>query len=89
MKPGAPDEVWLVLDATVGQNGLRQAAAFNEQLGLTGLIITKLDGTAKGGVLIPIVMELGVSVRFTGTGEALDDIEHFDPQDYAKALFED
>ena len=89
VKSGAPDEVWLVLDATVGQNGLRQAAAFNEQLGLTGLVVTKLDGTAKGGVLIPIVMELGVPVRFTGTGEGLDDIEPFDPQAYAKALFED
>jgi fused signal recognition particle receptor len=89
VKPGAPDEVWLVLDATVGQNGLRQAAAFNEQLGLTGLIVTKLDGTAKGGVLIPIVMELGVPVRFTGTGEGLDDIEPFDPEAYAKALFEE
>jgi len=89
VKPGAPDEVWLVLDATVGQNGLRQAAAFNEQLGLTGLIVTKLDGTAKGGVLIPIVMELGVPVRFTGTGEGLADIEPFDPQAYAKALFEE
>ena len=89
VKPGAPDDVWLVLDATVGQNGLRQAAAFNEQLGLTGLVVTKLDGTAKGGVLIPIVMELGVPVRFTGTGEGLDDIEPFDPQAYAKALFED
>ena len=89
VKIGAPDEVWLVLDATVGQNGLRQATAFNEQLGLTGLIVTKLDGTAKGGVLIPIVMELGVPVRFTGTGEGLDDIEPFDPEAYAKALFEE
>jgi len=89
VKPGAPDEVWLVLDATVGQNGLRQAAAFNERLGLTGLVITKLDGTAKGGVLIPIVMELGVPVRFTGTGEGLDDIEPFDPETYAEALFEE
>ena len=89
VKPGAPDEVWLVLDATVGQNGLRQAAVFNDQLGLTGLVVAKLDGTAKGGVLIPIVMELGVPVRFTGTGESLDDIEPFDPQAYAKALFED
>ena len=89
VKPGAPDEVWLVLDATVGQNGLRQAVAFNEQLGLTGLVVTKLDGTAKGGVLIPIVMELGVPVRFTGTGEGLDDIEPFDPEAYARALFEE
>ena len=88
VKPGAPDEVWLVLDATIGQNGLRQAATFNEQLGLTGLIVTKLDGTAKGGVLIPIVMELGVPVRFTGTGEGLDDIEPFDPHAYSRALFE-
>jgi fused signal recognition particle receptor len=89
VKPGAPDEVWLVLDATVGQNGLRQATAFNEQLGLTGLVVTKLDGTAKGGVLIPIVMELGVPVKFIGTGETLDDIEPFDPEAYAKALFEE
>ncbi|MCX6840835.1 MAG: signal recognition particle-docking protein FtsY [candidate division WOR-3 bacterium] len=89
VKPGAPEEVWLVLDATVGQNGLRQAAAFNEQLGLTGLVVTKLDGTAKGGVLIPIVMELGVPVKFTGTGESLDDIEPFDPEAYSKALFEE
>jgi len=88
VKPGAPDEVWLVLDATIGQNGLRQAATFNEQLGLTGLIVTKLDGTAKGGVSIPIVMELGVPVRFTGTGEGLDDIEPFDPHAYSRALFE-
>ena len=89
VKPSAPDEVWLVLDATVGQNGLRQATAFNEQLGLTGLVVTKLDGTAKGGVLIPVVMELGVPIRFIGTGEQLDDIEPFDPAAYAQALFED
>jgi len=89
VKPGAPDEIWLVLDATVGQNGLRQAAAFNEQLGLTGLVVTKLDGTAKGGVLIPIVMELGLPVRFIGTGEGIDDMQPFDPNAYATALFED
>jgi fused signal recognition particle receptor len=89
VKPGAPDEVWLVLDATVGQNGLRQAAAFNEQLGLTGLIVTKLDGTAKGGVLIPIVMELGMPIKFIGTGEQLEDLEPFDPEAYARALFEE
>jgi len=88
VKPGSPDEMWLVLDATVGQNGLRQAAAFNEQLGLTGLIITKLDGTAKGGVLIPIVMELGVPIKFIGTGETLEDLEPFVPEAYARALFE-
>ena len=88
VRPGAPDEVWLVIDATVGQNGLRQAQAFNEQLGLTGLVVTKLDGTARGGILIPIVMELGVPVRFIGTGEMIDDLEPFDAAAYARALFE-
>jgi fused signal recognition particle receptor len=88
VKPGAPDEVWLVLDATVGQNGLRQAQAFNEKLGLTGLVITKLDGTARGGVLIPIALELGVPIRFVGTGEGIEDLEEFDPTEFARALFE-
>jgi fused signal recognition particle receptor len=89
LKPGAPDEVWLVVDATVGQNGLRQAQVFNEYLGLTGLIVTKLDGTARGGVLLPIVMELGVPIRFVGTGEKIDELEPFEPAEYARALFED
>jgi fused signal recognition particle receptor len=89
VRSGAPDEVWLVLDATVGQNGLRQAVAFNELLGLTGLVITKLDGTAKGGVLIPIALELGVPIRFIGTGETLDDLAPFDAEAYARALFEE
>jgi fused signal recognition particle receptor len=88
VREGAPDEVWLVLDATVGQNGLRQARAFDERLGLTGLIVAKLDGTAKGGVLVPIVMELGLPVRFVGTGEGLEDIEPFEPKAFARALFE-
>ncbi len=89
VKPGAPDEVWLVLDATVGQNGLRQAHVFHSQLGLTGIIVAKLDGTAKGGILIPIAMELGIPIRFIGTGEGLEDLERFDPNSYARALFED
>ncbi len=89
VKPGAPDDVWLVVDATVGQNGLRQAQAFNERLRLTGLVVTKLDGTAKGGVLVPIVMELGVPIRFVGTGETIDDLQPFDPATFARALFED
>lgn len=89
VKPGAPDEIWLVLDATVGQNGLRQAQVFNEQLGLTGLIITKLDGTARGGVLIPIALELGLPIRFVGTGEGIEDIAEFDAADFARALFGD
>ncbi len=89
VRPGAPDEIWLVLDATVGQNGLRQAQVFNEQLGLTGLIITKLDGTARGGVLIPIALELGLPIRFVGTGEGIEDIAEFDAADFARALFGD
>ena len=88
VRDGAPDEIWLVLDATVGQNGLRQARAFDERLGLTGLIVAKLDGTAKGGVLLPIVMELGLPVRYIGTGEGLEDIELFEPVAFARALFE-
>ena len=89
VKPGAPDDIWLVLDATVGQNGLHQARAFNERLGLTGLIVAKLDGTAKGGVVLPIVHELGLPVEFVGTGESLEDLERFDAGAFAKALFED
>jgi len=89
VRAGAPDEVWLVLDATVGQNGLRQAQAFNEQLGLTGVIVAKLDGTARGGILIPVVLELGIPIRFIGTGEGVEDLEPFDPDAYSRALFED
>ena len=87
VKPGAPDEVWLVLDATVGQNGLRQATAFNEQLGLTGLIVTKLDGTAKGGIVIAISRELGLPVRFVGVGEKASDLLPFDAQEFMESLF--
>ena len=89
VRPGAPDDIWLVLDATVGQNGVRQARAFHELLGVTGIIMAKLDGTAKGGVLLPVVHELGIPIRFVGTGEGLDDIEPFDPGAYARALFEE
>lgn len=88
VKPGAPDDIWLVLDATVGQNGLRQARAFHDELGLTGLVVAKLDGTARGGVMIPVVQELGVPVRFIGTGEAIEDIEPFDARAFARALLE-
>jgi fused signal recognition particle receptor len=88
VKPGSPEEIWLVLDATVGQNGIRQAATFHQRLGLTGIIITKLDGTARGGIIIPVVMELKLPVLFIGTGEGLDDLEPFDPDRYARALFE-
>ncbi|MBM3315121.1 signal recognition particle-docking protein FtsY, partial [candidate division WOR-3 bacterium] len=88
-RAGAPDEVWLVLDATVGQNGIRQAQVFGDALGLTGIIVTKLDGTARGGVLIPIALELRVPIRFVGTGERLEDLEEFDPAAFARALFEE
>ncbi|MCV4732809.1 signal recognition particle-docking protein FtsY, partial [Escherichia coli] len=71
---GEPKEVWLVLDAVTGQNGLEQAKRFNETAGLTGVIVTKLDGTAKGGILVPIVRELGVPIKFIGVGERADDL---------------
>lgn len=89
LKPSAPDEIWLVLDATVGQNGIAQAKTFHQELGLTGIIITKLDGTAKGGVIIPIVRELGLPIKYLGIGEGLEDLEEFSAQAFAEALFED
>ncbi len=86
--PGAPHEVWLVLDATVGQNGLQQAKTFHRELGVTGVILTKLDGTAKGGIVLAIANELGVKVRYIGLGEKLEDLELFDPDDFVEALFD-
>ncbi len=88
VKPGAPEEVWLVLDATVGQNGIKQALTFHQELGLTGIIMAKLDGTAKGGVLIPVVLELGIPVRFVGVGEGVEDLVPFVPEEFVEALFE-
>ncbi|MCI0329417.1 MAG: signal recognition particle-docking protein FtsY [candidate division Zixibacteria bacterium] len=85
--PGAPHEVWLVLDATVGQNGLLQAKTFHQDLGVTGVVLTKLDGTAKGGIVLAIASELGVKVRYIGIGEKLEDLELFDPEDFVEALF--
>lgn len=85
--PGAPHEVLLVLDATTGQNGLVQAREFHSTIGLTGLVLTKLDGTAKGGIVIQIARDLGLPVRYVGTGEGLDDLEPFDAASYAEALF--
>ena len=84
--PGEPGEVWLVLDATTGQNGLEQAKKFDEAVGLTGVIVTKLDGTAKGGVLVPIVRELGVPIKFIGVGESAEDLQPFDAGEYVEAL---
>ncbi len=86
--PGEPAEVWLVLDAVTGQNGLQQAKKFHESTPLTGVIVTKLDGTSKGGILIPIVRELGVPIKFIGVGESAGDLQPFDSQDFVRALFD-
>jgi fused signal recognition particle receptor len=85
--PDAPHETLLILDATIGQNGVQQVREFAARIGLTGLVVTKLDGTAKGGVVASIVADLAVPVRFLGTGEGLDDLVEFDPVAYADALF--
>jgi fused signal recognition particle receptor len=84
--PGAPHETLLVVDATTGQNGLQQARLFKEAAGVTGVALTKLDGSAKGGVAIPIAYELGLPVKLIGVGEQLDDLRPFDAQDFARAL---
>jgi fused signal recognition particle receptor len=83
---GAPHETLLVVDATTGQNGLQQARLFGQTVGVTGVVLTKLDGSAKGGVAIPIAYELGLPVKLVGVGEALDDLQPFDARDYARAL---
>ena len=84
--PDAAKETLLVLDATTGQNGLQQAKVFKETAGLTGIILTKLDGTAKGGICIAIAQELGVPVKFVGLGEDIDDLQPFDAKEYVGAL---
>ena len=84
--PGIPVEALMVLDATTGQNAIAQARAFGESAGLTGIILTKLDGTAKGGVAVAVKEELNIPVRFVGVGEGIEDMHPFDPEDYARAL---
>ncbi len=86
--PGAPHEVLLVVDATTGQNGLAQAQEFKKFTGITGLIVTKLDGTAKGGILFSICQDLGIPVRFIGIGESLEDLLEFSPEAFVNSLFE-
>ncbi|MGD0962967.1 MAG: signal recognition particle-docking protein FtsY [Candidatus Acidiferrales bacterium] len=86
--PGAPHEVLLVLDATTGQNGLNQAREFWSHTGVTGIVLTKLDGTAKGGIVIAIARELNLPIRFVGTGEQIDDLVPFDAQTYVNSLFD-
>ena len=83
---GEPAEVWLVLDAITGQNGLEQARRFHEAVGLTGVIVTKLDGTGKGGILLPIVRELELSIKFVGVGEASEDLQPYDAATFVRAL---
>ena len=86
--PGAPHETLLTIDATTGQNGLRQALLFRDAVNVTGIALTKLDGTAKGGIALAIAQELGVPVKLIGIGEALDDLRPFDPDDFARAILE-
>jgi fused signal recognition particle receptor len=87
-QPDAPHETLLVLDATTGQNGLQQARVFKEAADITGIVLTKLDGTAKGGVIISIQEELGVPVKYIGVGEEVEDLQPFDAESFARALFE-
>ena len=85
--PGAPHEVLLVLDATTGQNALNQAKTFKEAAGVTGIVLTKLDGTAKGGIVIAIRHELDLPVKMVGLGEKVDDLQPFDAEEFVYALF--
>ncbi len=86
--PGAPHDVLLVMDATTGQNGLAQAREFTAVVGVTGIVLTKLDGTAKGGIVVAIARELGLPIRFVGTGEKVRDLVPFDPQTFVNSLFD-
>jgi fused signal recognition particle receptor len=85
--PGAPHEVLLVLDATTGQNAISQAKLFNEAVGVTGIALTKLDGTAKGGIIIGITDELKIPIRYIGVGEGMDDLREFNASEFVQALF--
>ena len=87
--PGAPHEVLLVLDATVGQNGLAQAREFTNVAGVTGIVLTKLDGTAKGGIAVAIAHDLKLPIRYVGVGEGVDDLLPFSPRDYVDAIFQE
>lgn len=87
--PGAPHETLISIDATTGQNGLRQAKAFSEATDVTGVVLTKLDGTAKGGITLAIATELEIPVKLIGVGEALEDLRPFDPEDFSRALLAD
>ncbi len=85
--PGAPHEILLILDATTGQNAISQAKLFNEAIGVTGIALTKLDGTAKGGIIIGITEELKIPIRYIGVGEGIDDLKEFNANEFVQALF--
>ena len=85
--PGAPHEILLVLDATTGQNAISQATLFNEAIGVTGIALTKLDGTAKGGIIVGITEELNIPIRYVGVGEGIDDLKEFNASEFVQALF--
>jgi fused signal recognition particle receptor len=87
--PHAPNELLLVIDATTGQNALKQAKVFHASIGLTGFIITKLDGTAKGGIALALSATFGLPIRKIGVGEGIDDLQDFDPIAYVEAMFGD
>jgi fused signal recognition particle receptor len=86
--PGSPHEVLLVVDATVGQNALSQAKQFHEAVGVTGIVLTKLDGTARGGIVVAIAEALKIPVRLIGVGEKVEDLQDFHAQEFVEALFE-
>jgi fused signal recognition particle receptor len=85
--PDAHRETWVVLDATTGQNALNQAREFNEAANLNGIVLTKMDGTAKGGIAIAVLNELKIPVKYIGVGEGIDDLQRFDADEFVKALF--
>jgi len=85
---GAPHEVWLVLDATTGQNAISQAEIFNDALGVTDIILTKLDGTAKGGIVIGICRQLKIPIKYIGIGEKVDDLRPFNSEGFVQAIFD-
>jgi len=84
--PGAPHETWIVIDATTGQNGLVQAQQFNKAVGVTGVVLTKLDGTAKGGITFAIAHKLGIPIRYIGVGESIDDLREFNAEEFVDSL---
>ena len=86
--PNSPTETLLVLDATTGQNGIKQAVAFKEITNITGIVLTKMDGTAKGGIAVAIQAELGIPVKYIGIGEQIEDLHKFDAEEFVNALFD-